>query len=144
MQAAIGCAQLDKIAHFATRRRENFEILTNGLKDLEDKLILPKACENSNPSWFGYLITCKDGVDRNSVVQFLEKNGVQTRMLFAGNITKHPCFDNIRGDKNAYRVVGDLSVTDQIMENSFWIGVYPGMNEDMLNYMIEKIKEALV
>ena len=144
LQAAIGCAQLDKIAHFAARRRENFEILTNGLKDLEDKLILPKACENSNPSWFGYLITCKDGVDRNSVVQFLEKNGVQTRMLFAGNITKHPCFDNIRGDKNAYRVVGDLSVTDQIMENSFWIGVYPGMNEDMLNYMIEKIKEALV
>ncbi|MDD6401217.1 MAG: lipopolysaccharide biosynthesis protein RfbH [Lachnospiraceae bacterium] len=144
LQAAIGCAQLDKIAHFAARRRENFEILTNGLKDLEDKLILPKACENSNPSWFGYLITCKDGVDRNSVVQFLEKNGVQTRMLFAGNIMKHPCFDNIRGDKNAYRVVGDLSVTDQIMENSFWIGVYPGMNEDMLNYMIEKIKEALV
>ena len=144
LQAAIGCAQLDKIAHFAARRRENFEILTNGLKDLEDKLILPKACENSNPCWFGYLITCKDGVDRNSVVQFLEKNGVQTRMLFAGNITKHPCFDNIRGDKNAYRVVGDLSVTDQIMENSFWIGVYPGMNEDMLNYMIEKIKEALV
>ena len=144
LQAAIGCAQLDKIAHFAARRRENFEILTNGLKDLEDKLILPKACENSNPSWFGYLITCKDGVDRNSVVQFLEKNGVQTRMLFAGNITKHPCFDNIRGDKNADRVVGDLSVSDQIMENSFWIGVYPGMNEDMLNYMIEKIKEALV
>lgn len=143
LQAAVGCAQLDKIDAFSKRRRENFAYLTKNLEDLKDKLILPCACDNSNPSWFGYLITCKQGVERNQVVQYLEESGVQTRMLFAGNITKHPCFDELRGNDDAYRVVGDLEKTDQIMEKSFWIGVYPGMTEEMLAYMVIKIKEAV-
>lgn len=143
LQAAVGVAQLDKIEFFAKRRRENYQLLIDGLKELADKLILPVPCENSNPSWFGFLITCKEGVDRNKVVQHLESNGIQTRMLFAGNITKHPCFDSIRADKSAYRVVGDLSVTDDIMANTFWIGVYPGMTEDMIHKMVSCIKEAV-
>lgn len=143
LQAAVGCAQLDKIDAFSKRRRENFAYLTKNLEDLKDKLILPCACDNSNPSWFGYLITCNQGVERNQVVQYLEESGVQTRMLFAGNITKHPCFDELRGNDDAYRVVGDLEKTDQIMEKSFWIGVYPGMTEEMLAYMVTKIKEAV-
>ncbi|MDO5155667.1 MAG: lipopolysaccharide biosynthesis protein RfbH [Eubacteriales bacterium] len=143
MQAAVGCAQLDKIDGFVKRRRENYQVLTDGLKDLQDELILPIACDSSNPSWFGYLITCKEGVSRNQVVQFLEQEGIQTRMLFAGNLIKHPCFDVIRNNQDAYRVAGDLSVTNHIMEQSFWIGVYPGMQEEMLEKMIEKIKESV-
>jgi len=142
LQAAVGCAQLDKIEGFVKRRRENYDQLTEGLKDLESKLILPKACDNSNPSWFGYLITCKNGVNRNDVVQHLENAGIQTRMLFAGNLTKHPCFDMIRNDETAYRVVGDLSVTNHIMEQTFWIGVYPGMTKEMIEKMIQTIKEC--
>lgn len=143
MQAAIGCAQLDKIAGFAKRRRENFDYLTAQLQDLSDKLILPKACENSNPSWFGYLITCKEVVNRNQVVEYLEAHGVQTRMLFAGNLIKHPCFDEMRNQGVGYRQVGDLAVTDHIMNHSFWIGVYPGMTEEMLDYMVDMIKQAV-
>ena len=143
LQAAIGCAQLEKMEEFAKRRRENFEYLTSGLKELSDYLILPESCKNSLPSWFGYLITCKDGVNRNKVVQYLEEKGIQTRMLFAGNLVKHPCFDDIRKDESTYRIVGDLTQTDRIMEQSFWIGVYPGMNTEMLQYMIEKIKNAV-
>lgn len=143
MQAAIGCAQLDKIAGFAKRRRENFDYLTAQLQDLGDKLILPKACENSNPSWFGYLITCTEAVNRNQVVEYLEAHGVQTRMLFAGNLIKHPCFDEMRNQGVGYRQVGDLAVTDHIMNHSFWIGVYPGMTEEMLDYMVDMIKQAV-
>ena len=143
MQAAIGCAQLDKIAGFAKRRRENFDYLTAQLQDLSDKLILPKACENSNPSWFGYLITCTEAVNRNQVVEYLEAHGVQTRMLFAGNLIKHPCFDEMRNQGVGYRQVGDLAVTDHIMNHSFWIGVYPGMTEEMLDYMVDMIKQAV-
>lgn len=142
LQAAIGCAQLDKIEEFAGKRREHFLILSEGLKGLTDRLILPEALEHSNPSWFGYLITCKDGMNRNKVVQYLEEHGVQTRMLFAGNLIKHPCFDEIRGDSKAYRVVGNLECTDRIMEQSFWIGVYPGMTEEMLHDMVKLIRCA--
>lgn len=143
MQAAIGCAQLDKIAGFAKRRRENFDYLTAQLQDLSDKLILPKACENSNPSWFGYLITCTEAVNRNQVVEYLEAHGVQTRMLFAGNLIKHPCFDEMRNQGVGYRQVSDLAVTDHIMNHSFWIGVYPGMTEEMLDYTVDMIKQAV-
>lgn len=142
LQAAIGCAQLDKIEEFGKKRREHFYKLSEGLKDLTDRFILPKALEYSNPSWFGYLITCKGGINRNKVVQYLEEHGIQTRMLFAGNLTKHPCFDEIRNDSKAYRVVGNLEHTDQIMEQSFWIGVYPGMTEEMLDDMIKMIRQA--
>jgi CDP-6-deoxy-D-xylo-4-hexulose-3-dehydrase len=143
LQAAIGCAQLKKLDEFTAKRREHFDILTEKLQPYRDKLILPQPVEHSSPSWFGYLITCKEGVFRNKVVQYLEGSGVQTRMLFAGNIIKHPCFDSMREDTTAYRVVGDLSVTERIMESSFWIGVYPGMTEEMLDYMARMIGEAL-
>lgn len=142
MQAAIGCAQLKKFPSFVARRRENFERLRMRLKDAEDKLILPVACENSNPSWFGFLVTCKEGVDRNKVVPYIEEHGVQTRMLFSGNIIKHPCFDQMRSTGEGYRVVGDLTNTDRIMNNSFWVGVYPGMTDEMIDYMAKIIIEA--
>ena len=143
LQAAVGCAQIEKMDSFVKSRREHFLYLSERLQDTQDRLILPEPCENSNPSWFGYLITCKKEGKRNEIVQYLEKHGVQTRMLFAGNLIKHPCFDSIRNDKNAYRVVGTLENTDRIMENSFWIGVYPGMTKEMLDYMIKIIKQAI-
>lgn len=143
MQAAIGCAQLEKFPEFVKRRRENYSRLYNGLECVKDKLILPEPCENANPSWFGFLITCKDGVDRKKVVPFIESKGVQTRMLFAGNLTKHPCFDQMRESKKGYRIVGNLENTDRIMNNSFWVGVYPGMSDEMIDYMIQTIIKAV-
>ena len=146
MQAAIGCAQIEKFPSFVIRRRENFKRLYEGLKeidDIEEKFVLPEACENSNPSWFGFLLTCKDGVDRKSVVRYIEESGIQTRMLFAGNLTKHPCFDQMRAEEKGYRIVGELKNTDYIMDNSFWVGVYPGMTNEMLDYMVQKIAESV-
>ncbi len=143
LQASIGCAQLDKFPGFVERRRHNFDRLKAALADTTDKLILPEACENSRPSWFGFLITCKEGVDRNAVVQYVEKKGVQTRMLFAGNLTKHPCFDQMRAEKRGYRVVGELANTDRIMQDTFWVGVYPGMSDEMIDYMAQTIREAI-
>lgn len=143
LQAAIGCAQLDKFPAFVERRRHNFDRLKSSLSDLKDRLILPEACPNSRPSWFGFLITCKEGTDRKRLVQFLEKNGIQTRMLFAGNLVKHPCFDEMRASGKGYRIVGKLENTDRIMRDTFWIGVYPGMTDEMLDYMAKKIREGL-
>lgn len=143
MQAAVGCAQLDKFPSFVERRIYNFDRLKNALKGTEDKLILPEACENSTPSWFGFMITCKEGVDRNALVQFLEEKGVQTRMLFAGNIIKHPCFDEMRKTGTGYRVVGELINTDRIMQDTFWVGVYPGMTDEMIDYMAATIIEGI-
>lgn len=138
MQAAIGCAQLKKIPSFIEKRRWNWQYLYDGLKDLEDNLILPQPVEHSKPSWFGFMITCKEKADRDKLVQNLENSRIQTRALFAGNLIKHPCFDQIRGSE-LYRVVGDLKNTDTIMNNSFWIGVYPGMTKEMLDKMIRVI-----
>lgn len=143
MQAAIGCAQIDKMPEFATRRRHNFERLLTGLRGCEKQLILPAPCENSLPSWFGCLLTCKKGTDRNQVVTYLEKHGIQTRMLFAGNLIKHPCFDQMRASGKGYRVVSDLKCTDQIMHDTFWVGVYPGMTDEMIDYMAEMIRRAV-
>lgn len=143
MQAAVGVAQLDKFPSFVEKRKYNFNRLKEGLKDLQDKIILPEPCQNSNPSWFGFVITCKDGINRNEVVKYLEQHGIQTRNLFAGNLIKHPCFNEIRNDGVSYRVVGDLKNTDKIMENTFWIGVYPGMTDEKLDYMIKCIREAI-
>ncbi|MBR3614530.1 MAG: lipopolysaccharide biosynthesis protein RfbH [Clostridia bacterium] len=141
MQAAIGCAQIKKIEEFTKRRQENFNRLKEGLKCLENKLVLPEPENNSNPSWFGFLITCKEDVDRNSIVKKLENAGIQTRNLFAGNIIKHPCFNEMRESGEGYRIVGELKNTERIMEKTFWIGVYPGMTNEKIDYMIEKIKE---
>lgn len=143
MQAAIGCAQLKKFPKFVERRRHNFERLKAGLMECQDKLILPEACEGAEPSWFGFLLTCKEGVDRNKVVPYIEQHGIQTRMLFAGNLTKHPCFDQMRAARAGYRVIGDLSTTDRIMRDTFWVGVYPGMTDAMLDHMARIIKEAV-
>ncbi len=143
MQAAIGCAQLKKFPSFVERRRHNFDYLYNAVKRAEDKLILPKACSGSRPSWFGFLLTCREGVDRNHVVPYIEGKGVQTRMLFAGNLVKHPCFDEMRREQEGYRVVGDLTNTDRIMQDTFWVGLYPGMTDEMLDYMGKTICEAV-
>lgn len=143
MQAAVGCAQLKKFPSFVERRRHNFDYLKNGLKDIEDKLILPEPCANSNPSWFGFLMTCREGVDRKKVVPYIESKGVQTRMLFAGNLIKHPCFNEMRKTGDGYRVVGSLENTDRIMNDTFWIGVYPGMTDEKLDYMIKVIHGAV-
>lgn len=143
MQAAVGCAQIDKLPMFAERRRENFRYLHRELAHLEDKLILPAACEGSDPSWFGFMLTCREGIDRKEVVPFIESRGIQTRMLFAGNLIKHPCFDEMRAAGRGYRTVGTLEVTDRIMKDSFWVGVYPGMTQEMLEYMAETVREAV-
>lgn len=149
MQAAIGCAQLEKFPSFVEKRRHNFDRLKANLLAAEeaehilDKLILPEACENSAPSWFGFLITCKEGVSRNHVVQYMEDHGIQTRMLFAGNLTKHPCFDEMRAAGAGYRVVGSLTNTDRIMADTFWIGVYPGMTDEMIDHMAKTLIEAV-
>lgn len=138
MQAAIGAAQLKKLPDFTECRRHNFDYLKNALSCVSDKLILPEPCPNSNPSWFGFLMACREGVDRNKIVEHLESNSIQTRMLFAGNLTRHPCFEG-----ENYRVAGGLTNTDRIMNNTFWIGVYPGMTDEMLEVMAENILEAL-
>ena len=143
MQAAIGCAQLEKFPSFVERRKYNFVRLKKALEIVSNKLILPEAAKNSNPSWFGFLITCKEGVDRNALVRYVEEHGVQTRMLFAGNLTKHPCFDKLRKSGEGYRIVGDLKNTDRIMRDTFWIGVYPGMTEEMIDYMAKTIIDGL-
>lgn len=143
LQASIGCAQLEKFPSFVERRRHNFARLKEGLGGLEDRLVLPEAAPHSDPSWFGFLITCREGVSRNQVVRFLEEQGVQTRMLFAGNLTKHPCFDGMRSSGTGYRVVGDLSNTDRIMGQTFWVGVYPGMTDEMIDYMAKTIGRAV-
>jgi CDP-6-deoxy-D-xylo-4-hexulose-3-dehydrase len=144
MQAAIGCAQLEKFPSFVERRKQNFARLKDVLAGTEDKLILPEACENSDPSWFGFMITCREGVERGQMVDFIEKNGIQTRMLFAGNLIKHPCFDEMRRSGEGYRIVGTLENTDRIMRDTFWVGVYPGMTDQMIEYMAETIRKALL
>ena len=143
LQAAIGCAQIEKFPSFVEKRRHNFERLHKALEGLEDRLILPEAAPNSRPSWFGFLITCKEGTDRNKVVQYVESRGVQTRMLFAGNLIKHPCFDEMRAEGKGYTLICDLPNTDRIMRDTFWVGVYPGMNDEMIDYMAKTIREAL-
>ena len=142
MQAAVGCAQLKKLPEFIERRRHNFKRLWSGLQEVKDKLILPKPVAHSKPSWFGFMMTC-NGVNRNKVVPYIERKGVQTRMLFAGNLIKHPCFDDIRSNGKAYRVVGSLENADRIMKDTFWVGVYPGMTDEMIDYMAKVIKEAV-
>lgn len=141
MQAAIGCAQLKKLPEFIEKRQKNYQKLYNGLKNLSE-LHLVETQPNCEPSWFGFMITLKDSVKftRNEITSFLEECNIQTRTLFAGNIIRHPAFDVLEKDKD-YRVVGNLEVTEKIMNDSFWIGVYPGMSEEMIEYMICRIQE---
>lgn len=142
MQAAIGVEQLKKLPVFVERRRENFNFLKARLALSGDKFILPEACPGSTPSWFGFILTCRESIDRTRIVSAIEGKGIQTRMLFAGNLIKHPCFDAIRSDGTKYRVVGGLENTDRIMRDTFWVGVYPGMTEEMLDYIAGAISDA--
>ena len=144
LQAAIGCEQLKKMDSFIQARRKNWSRLKQELSSVEDRLILPRPAENSNPSWFGFLVSVKPetGASRDRITRYLEKHNIQTRLLFSGNLIRHPAFDPIRGT-DAYRVVGNLDNTDFIMNNSFWIGVYPGMTDEMLDYMAQCIIEAI-
>ena len=141
MQAAVGCAQLEKLDQIVAARRANYQMLYDGLKDVPG-LILPVAEANSKPSWFGFLIAVKDdaGFTRNELTGYLEQNKIQTRNLFAGNLTKHPCFDEMRQTGEGYRIVGELKYTDFVMTNGFWLGVFPGMTKEMNEWMIKCIK----
>jgi CDP-6-deoxy-D-xylo-4-hexulose-3-dehydrase len=145
MQAAVGCAQLDKLDQIVAARRANYQMLYDGLKDVPG-LILPVAEANSNPSWFGFLIAVKEdaGFTRNELTGYLEQNKIQTRNLFAGNLTKHPCFDEMRQTGEGYRIVGELKNTDFVMTNGFWIGVFPGMTKEMNQWMIKCIREFCI
>jgi len=144
LQAAIGCAQLGKVDYFAKARKENFQRLYDALKSHQDIFILPQATEKSDPSWFGFLLTLKDGArfSRNELAEFLESRKIQTRNLFAGNLTRHPCFESLREGLD-YRIVGDLRNTDTIMNDSLWLGVYPGMDSEMMDYMIAQITDFI-
>lgn len=144
MQAAVGCEQLKKFPDFIAKRRQNWKRIYDALKNVNDSIILPEPMENSNPSWFGFLVTVRPerGIKRNAITRYIEEHNIQTRLLFSGNLLKHPALDHIRGT-DSYRVVGDLKNTDFIMENSFWVGVYPGMTEKMIDYMAQIIIEAV-
>lgn len=144
MQAAIGCEQLKKFPGFIERRRHNWARLQEALRPAADRIILPEPAENSEPSWFGFLISIRpeSGLNRSRVIRYIEGCNVQTRLLFSGNLIKHPCFDQMRGT-DKYRVSGSLETTDFIMENTFWIGVYPGMTDEMVDYMAKVIMEAV-
>ena len=143
LQASVGCAQLEKLPVFVEARKKNWAYLREQLDELSDKIVLPEKNEKSEPSWFGFLMTVKDnaGFTRDEIVKYLENKNIQTRNLFSGNFIKHPCFDEMRNRGEGYRVIGELTNTDIIMNSSFWIGVYPGMNQAKLDYMIESIKE---
>jgi len=143
MQAAVGVAQLDKIDEFVSARRRNFALLSEALSPFKDRFILPEPCPGSDPSWFGFLITCEKGVSRNKLVQHLEANRVQTRMLFAGNMLRQPCFDEMRRAGKGYRVVGELVNTDRVMNDTFWLGVYPGIDSAAVSYIVDLIEGYL-
>jgi len=137
LQAAIGCAQLDKLSKFTEARKRNFQALSRGLERYADRLVLPEATKGADPSWFGFPVTVREeaGFTRDQMVSYLERNRIQTRMLFAGNLLRHPCFDSLRKSKAGFRVVGNLPNTDRIMNDTFWVGVYPGISGEMIGYM---------
>ncbi len=144
LQAAVGVEQLKKLPDFIKRRRYNWDRLKMALEPVQDKVILPEPIENGRPSWFGFMISVipETNVERNKITEYIEGHNIQTRLLFSGNLIKHPCFDQIRGT-SAYRVVGGLDMTDFIMNNSFWIGVYPDMTDEIIDYMAKTVIEAI-
>ena len=143
MQAAIGCEQLRKLPAFVESRRKNWARLRALLEPAADRLILPEPVENGDPSWFGFVLSVRpeSGLSRDALTRHLEERNIQTRLLFSGNLLRHPCFDALRGT-GAYRVSGSLEQTDFVMKNTFWVGVYPGMTEAMLEHMARCILEV--
>ncbi len=133
---------MEKLPSFIEARRRNWRLLGEELADAGDHFILPEPTPNSEPSWFGFLLTVREdaGFTREDIVNHLESRGIQTRMLFAGNLIKHPCFDEMRKTHTGYRVVGDLVTTDRIMRDTFWVGVYPGMSDEMVKFIRDQIK----
>jgi CDP-6-deoxy-D-xylo-4-hexulose-3-dehydrase len=138
IQAAIGLAQLDRLDEFIEIRRKNWNRLYQGLADLAEFLILPIATENSEPSWFGFAITIRDSspVTRNQLIQELDSRKIATRLLFGGNLLRQPAFIG-----TPQRVVGDLKNTDIVMNDTLWLGVWPGLNDSMIDYVIESVHE---
>lgn len=145
MQAAVGCAQLKKLPAFIKSRKNNWQMFKKELSSLEDFFILPEAEENSEPSWFGFLLTVKEEApfNREDIVKFLEEKKIQTRMLFSGNLLKHPCFDQLKQANEGYRIVGELTTTDRIMNHTFWIGVYPGLTNEMNEFIIQSFHQFI-
>ncbi|SHJ14037.1 CDP-6-deoxy-D-xylo-4-hexulose-3-dehydrase [Parasporobacterium paucivorans DSM 15970] len=141
LQASIGCAQMKKLPGFIEARKKNWNKLRQELEIVSDKIILPETASNSDPSWFGFLMTVKEnaGFARNELAKHLEERNIQTRYLFAGNFLKQPCFDAMRDGNGGYRVVDTLENTDRIMSDSLWIGVYPGMDDRKLDFMVQSI-----
>jgi CDP-6-deoxy-D-xylo-4-hexulose-3-dehydrase len=144
LQAAVGLEQLKKLSSFVERRRHNWERLRDKLEGLSGRIVLPEPAKCSMPSWFGFLITIspESGLNRDDVTHHMERRNIQTRLLFSGNLIRQPCFKHLWGSK-AYRVSGQLEKTDFIMRNSFWVGVYPGMTDEMLDYIAESLLEVL-
>ena len=143
LQAAIGVAQMKKLPSFVERRRHNFARLRAALADMEQFFVLPEATVDANPSWFGFLLTCREGIERAMIVRSIEEHGIQTRMLFAGNLTKHPCFDEMRVSGEGYRIAGALTETNRIMNDTFWLGVYPGLTDEKIDYMAQMVRDAV-
>ncbi len=144
LQAAIGRAQLEKLPAFVRARNENWRFLREGLADLEDRLLLPEPTPGSEPSWFGFPITVRErsGLTRAALVERLEADGIQTRTLFAGNLVRHPCFDELRAARRGFRVVGRLAATDRVLRGTFWVGVYPGLSEAMRGHLLARLRAA--
>ena len=144
MQAAIGAAQLKKLPGFVERRRANWDYLKEQLEDLKDYFVLPEITPHSLPSWFGFMLMVKEesGMTRDGVIAYLEEYGIQTRALFAGNITRHPCFESLV-EGTDYRIAGGLERTDEVMCRGFWVGVYPGMTKEMLAEMARRIRGSV-
>jgi CDP-6-deoxy-D-xylo-4-hexulose-3-dehydrase len=142
MQGAIGTIQLSRISEFKRKRTANWTYLRTMLDELEEYFILPEAESNSDPCWFGFMLSCKDRVERRQFQISLEEAGIQTRLLFAGNITKQPCFQPLTRDVD-YRICGALGNTDYVMNNGIWIGVYPGLSIDQIQYMVNRIKQIV-
>ena len=140
MQAACGLAQLEKAPQFIQARKDNFKFLKERLKSCEEFLQLPEVTQNSEPSWFGFPITVKEGspVSRLELTTYLDENKIGTRLLFAGNLTRQPYMANAK-----YRVSGELTNTDNVMNNTFWIGVQPGLTQEMLEFVVTKIENYL-
>ena len=144
LQAAIGLAQVEKLPDFGADRRRNHAYLRAGLADFAHVFDVVEATPHSDPSWFGFLMTVREDApfSRSEIVNFLEGEKIQTRVLFAGNLTRHPCFDELRERQSGYRIVGDLRNTDQLMDRAFWVGVYSGMTVEHLDYIIEQIADC--